>query len=212
MLISKYSDLIDDVLPTLAADPSYPVVEYAVRRACIEFCASSWVWQYLPDPIDIVAGEARYDLEPDTGADISAVMDVACNGVPLEAKSVAWLDANLPGWRTTPGTPKFYTQVDTEQIILAPAPDANIAGGLTMTLTLEPSKTSQGIPRWLFNQFMYALAEGAISYLMLMPNKPWTDLASGARYGINFQNAIANAKASTAASLGRAATRVTPQH
>lgn len=212
MLIAKYSELIDDVLPALAADPSYPVVEYAIKRACIEFCAGSWIWQFLPDPIDVVAGEPYYDLEPESGADVSVVMDVAHNNVPLTAKSVAWLDGQLPGWRTTLAVPKYYTQVDTDQIILAAAPDSSIAGGLTMTLALQPSQASQGMPKWIFNQFMYSLAEGAMAKLMLMPNKPWTDLSTGAFHNTNFQGAIANARASTTAAIGRAAHRVTSQH
>lgn len=212
MLIAKYADLIDDVLPMLAADPSYPVAEYAIKRACIDFCAGSWIWQFLPDPIDVEAGEAYYDLEPESGSDITAVMDVQHNNVPLTAKSVAWLDAQLPGWRTTPAVPKYYTQVDTDQIILAAVPDSSIAGGLTMTLALQPTQTSQGIPKWIFSQFMYSLAHGAISNLMLMPSKPWTDMSAGAYYAASFQNAIANARASAVAALGRAAHRVTPQH
>lgn len=212
MLIAKYSELLDDVLPSLAADPSDPVTEYAIKRACIDFCAGSWIWQFMPDPIDAEAGEAFYDLEPDSGADVSAVMDVAYNGVPLDAKSVAWLDAQLPGWRTTQGVPKYYTQVDTEQIILANVPDANITGGITMTLALEPSKTSLGLPKWIFNQFMYTLAEGATARLMMMPNKPWTDVKTGAFLMSQFQGAISNARASSLAALGRAATRTTSQH
>lgn len=212
MLIAKYSELLNDVLPSLSADPSDPVTEYAIKRACIEFCAGSWIWQYLPDPIDVEAGEAYYDLEPETGADVSAVMDVAHNAVPLDAKSVAWLDAQLPGWRTNPSVPKYYTQVDSEQIILAAVPDANITGGLTMTLALEPSQSAVGLPKWIFNQYIYTLAEGAIAKLMMMPNKPWTDLQNGAMHESNFRAAIANARALSTAALGRAAHRATSQH
>ena len=212
MLISKYSELFDDVLPSLSADPSEPVTEYAIKRACIDFCAGSWIWQYMPDPIDVLAGEAYYDLEPEQGADVSVVMDVQHNLVPLTAKPLMWLDKNVPGWRTTQTVPKYYTQVDTDQIILAAVPDVDIAGGITMTLALQPSQSSQGIPKWIFNQFMYALAAGAMARLMLMPNKPWTDLTLGAAHAANFQGAIANARATTMAALGRAEHRVTPQH
>jgi hypothetical protein len=212
VLIAKYSDLIDDVLPSLAADPSDPVTEYAIKRACIDFCNGSWIWQYLPDPIDVEAGEAYYDLEPEMGADVSAVMDVSHNNVPLKAKTLQWLDAELPGWRTTQAVPKYYTQVDTDQIILAAVPDSSITEGLTMTLALQPSQTAVGLPKWIFNQYIYTLAAGALSRLMLMPNKPWSDVQNGAMHAANFQGAIANARANTLAALGRAAHRVTPQH
>lgn len=212
MLITKYTDLLSDVLPSLKADPSDPVTEYAIKRACIEFCAASWVWQYLPDPIDVVAGEAYYDVEPDSGSEVTAVMNVAHNGVLLDAKSVMWLDTNYTSWRTTQAVPKYYTQVDMDQVILAGVPDANITGGLTMTLALEPAKTATGLPKWICSQYLYSLAEGAISRLMLMPNKPWTDLAVGQDMRKNFEAATANARASSLAALGRATNRVTPQH
>lgn len=212
MANTKYSDLIDDVLPSLAADPSDPVTEHAIKRACIEFCNGSWIWKHLPDPIDVAAGEAYYDLEAPAGADISAVMDAAHDNVPLGAKSVAWLDAQLPGWRTSRAVPKYYTQIDTEQVILASMPDSNIASGLTLTLALQPSQSATGLPKWIFNQFLYTLADGAIARLMLMPGKPWTDLVNGADRRKNFEAGIANARSSALAALGRAAQRGTSQH
>ena len=96
--------------------------EYAIKRAVIDFCAGSWIWKHIPDPIDTTAGENTYDLEPPPATDITTVMSVALNNVPLTNKSLDWLDGNLPGWRTNTATPKHFTQVDTEQVIVAPVP------------------------------------------------------------------------------------------
>ena len=208
----KYSELLTEVLPNLAADPSDPVTEHAIKRAVIEFCSSSWVWKDLSDPIDVEAGEAFYDLEPPNGADIAVVMDVSYNGVPIEPKSSSWLDTNLPGWRTTTGTPKYFTQVDLDQVILAPVPSDNVTSGLTVTLALQPSQNASSVPKWIANQHLYALADGATARLMLMPNKPWTDLANGNDRRAKFDAAIANARASASSALGRAATRTASQH
>lgn len=208
----KYSELLDEVLPLLAADPSDPVTENAIKRSVIEFCAGSWIWQYLPDPIDVAAGENVYDLEPPPGADITTIMDVSYNRVPLTDKSLTWLDQELPGWRSTRATPKYFTQVDTEQVILAPLPDTNLSGGLVMTLALQPSQSATSFPKWIFNQYIYTLADGAVSKLMLMPGKGWTDLQNGLDRRNRFEAAIANARNNSASALGRAATRVKSQH
>lgn len=208
----KYSDLLDDVLPNLSADPSDPVTEYAIKRAVIDFCALSWVWKHLPDPIDVTAGEATYDLEPLPATDIVAVMAAKHNNVPLDPKGLDWLNREIPGWRTTRHTPKYFTQVDTEQIILAAVPEATIVGGLSLTLALQPSQNSTGFPKWIANQYLYALADGAIARLMLMPGKPWTDLVNGQDHRTKFDNAIANARAHAVSALGRAATRTASQH
>lgn len=204
MATLKYSDFIDEVLPFLAADPSNPVTENAIKRAVIEFCAGSWIWKYLPDATSTVSGEAEYDLEPPAGADVSVVMHVALDGVQLTHKSLEWLDSELPRWRTTTGTPKYFSQVNSEQIVLAPAPDYGVTDGLSMTLALQPSQTATGFPSWIGNQYFEDLANGAISKLMLMPNKPWTDLKTGADRRNSFQAAIANARASAVRSLARA--------
>lgn len=208
----KYSDLLDDVLPSLAADPSDPVTEHAIKRAVIEFCAGSWVWKHLPDPMDVTAGEAVYDLEPLPGTDVAMVMNVALDGYKLDPQAVDWLDSNNPGWRTTTSAPKWFTQVDTEQLMLAPVPDATVAGGLTATLALQPNQSSTGFPAWIANQHMYALADGAIARLMLMPGKPWTDLQNGQDHRVKFEAAMANARANAVFGLGRASLRTAPQH
>lgn len=212
MANTKYSDLLDEVLPFLAADPSDPVTENAIKRTVIEFCAGSWIWRYLADPMDVVAGEARYALEPPSGADITAVIDVTHNNVLLENRSTTWLDNEIPGWRSTRKTPKYFTQVDTEEIILAAVPDVGVTGGLVMTLALQPTQRASDFPRWIANRYIYDLANGAISKLMMIPGQPWTDIANGADRRTKFEAAMANARNDAASAVGRAPGRVRAQH
>ncbi len=212
MANTKYVELLDEVLPSLAADPSDPVTENAIKRSVIEFCSGSWIWRYLPDPIDVVAGESHYQLEPPTGADVASVINVKHNTVPLDPRSTSWLDHEVPGWRTIAKTPKYYTQVDSEEIILAAVPEVSLASGLTMTLALQPSQRATDFPRWIFNNYLYDLANGAISKLMMMPGQPWTDVANGADRRAKFEAAIANARNAAASAVGRAPGRVRGQH
>lgn len=207
-----YSDLIDEVLPQLAADPSDPVTEQAIKRAVIEFCRESWIWRFFTDAQNIQSGVLAYDIDPPSGSDIVTVIDVEYNKVPLTAKSVEWLNKEIPGWRTTGAAVKHYTQIDTDQVILAPLPAENITGGLVMTVALQPSQTATGFPKWIANQFIYQIAEGAMAKLMLMPGKPWTDLASGQEHRTRFEQAFNDARESAVSALGRAAVRVTGQH
>jgi hypothetical protein len=208
----KYSDLLDDVLPSLKADPSDPVTERAIKRAVIDLCAGSWIWQYLMDPIDLTAGESFYDLEPPTGADISVVVGVEANGLPLRNKSVDWLNTEQPGWRTDRETPKWFAQLNPDQIILAKVPDVTVVNGLNITLALEPSQSSTNFPRWIGNSYLYTIVDGALSALMLMPDKPWTDLTNGAARRAGFDTAIANARNAAVSAHSRAPLRTSSQH
>lgn len=208
----KYSELLDEVLPSLAADPSDPVTENAIKRSVIEMCRRAWIWKFLADAIDVMAGVSTYDLEPPIGAVISTVVSAELEGVALTPRSPDWLNREVPRWRVDADRPRHFTQFDTEQIVLASVPDANIPGGLTMTLALQPSQSSTSFPKWLFNQYTYDFAEGAIAKLMLIPGKPWTDLAGGADRRARFEASIANARASAVSGLSGAVLRVTGQH
>lgn len=208
----QYSDLIDEVLPQLAADPSDPVTEQAIKRAVIEFCRESWIWQFFPDAQNVRSGVADYDIEPPSGADVVTVVDVEYNRVPLTPKSVAWLNKEIPGWRTTGAAVKHYTQIDTEQLILAPLPAENITNGLVMTVALQPSQSATSFPKWIANQFIYQIADGAIAKLMLMPGKPWTDLVNGQDHRTRFEQSFNDAREAAVSALGRAAVRVSAQH
>lgn len=208
----KYSDLLDEVLQTLMEGAPHPTIEQAIKRTVIDFCARSWVWKFLAEPMDVLAGVSTYELEPEVSSDITMVMNVAYDGKNLTNKSPDWLDQNTPGWRTVQETPRYFTQVDTEQIILAGVPNSTLRGALLVTAALQPSNTSKDFPKWLFNQHRDALATGALSRLMLMPGKPWTDLPTGSDLRSTFESTIGNARANAVMGLGRAATRTTAQH
>lgn len=212
MALIKYADLIDDVLPHLAADPSDPVTENAIKRTVIEFCAGSWLWRSFPDPVTVKAGVNTYDLDAESGTDVTTVLAAEFDGLPLKARDIPTLNADIPRWRTVSGAVKYFTQIDTETIILAPLPDVTMNKGLTLTLALQPNQKADGFPGWIYNQYIYALVDGAVSRLMLMPNKGWSDAANGLNLRAKFEAAIANARNAAVSALGVAPTRTRPQH
>lgn len=208
----KYSDLIREVLPFLAANPSNPVTENMIKRAAIEFCAGSMVWKHIPDAMDVDANEPVYDIDVPSGSEVSCVISVILNGDPILPKSIDWLNNNVPTWNTTPSQPLYFAQTEPGQIILAPTPSDNVAAAMNITVALQPSQNSTSFPKWIFSRFAYAIADGAVAKLMLIPNKPWTDLASG-EYRLNqFNAAIASARATAAHGLNRAPIRTKSVH
>ncbi|MES2320007.1 MAG: hypothetical protein V4631_21205 [Pseudomonadota bacterium] len=208
----KYSDLLAEVLPHLKADPSDPLTESALKNAVIEFCRDSWVWRHFPDPLDVDAGEASYQLEPAAGADVAALLSCAYDGAPITPKSTDDLDAIVPDWQSVAGTVKYFTQIDSESVMLAPLPVESLAQGLVMVLALQPKRSAISFPKWISSQYMEALASGALARLMSMPDKPWTDQKGAALHGERFRNAVSAAKASGVRGLSRAVVRTTPQH
>lgn len=212
MSLVKYSDLLTEILPHLTADPSDPMTEAALKNAVIEFCRDSWVWRHFADSQDVTAREPLYQLEPPAGADVAAVLSCSYDGEPITSKSTDQLDELLPGWQTTPGTVKHFTQTDPDSVILAPQPDVTISSGLSMVLALQPRRAAISFPKWISSQYMEALASGALARLMSMPGKPWSDLQGGLLHATRFRAAINAARESGVRGLGRAVTRTTSQH
>lgn len=208
----RYEDLVSEVLPSLSADPSNPVAENAIKRSVIEFCHDSWVWKHMQDPIDLVAGEIEYDLEPVSGADVASVICVEVGGSIIEPRAVEWVSKTLPGWQRNRGTPKYFTQTDTEKILLVPASSISAPESIVVTIAMQPSARAVSFPDWIASRYMYAIVDGAASKLMLMPDKPWTDINGGADRRRLFESAIANARASAVFSLGSAPLRSKVYH
>lgn len=215
MASTKYADLISDVLPLLAADPSDPVTESAIKRAVIQFCAKSWVWQHIPDNIALTANESTYDLTAPPGSDVVVVMSATLDGIPFDCKSVEWLDENMPKWRTdTAQEPAYFTQVDMDQVIVTPIPTSSSteATGIALTLALQPSQKSTNFPKWIATRYLYDIVDGALAYLMMIPGVAWSDPKMAMFYDSRFKDAIANARADSVMGLGRAPIRTTSSH
>lgn len=208
----KYTDLLPDVLTLLATDPSEPVAVIAVRNTVIDFCGRSWLWREYSDPINVVAGQSSYDIDVPTGASMVTIMSARVNGVPIDPRSAVELDETDPTWQTRDGTPKYYSMLTTDTVELAPVPDENVTGGLIIQFALQPTRAATTFPDWIGEDFWEGLVAGAASRLMLMPNKPWADGASGAYYKAQFDSAIEHAKLWALRGLGRAPTRTTSQH
>lgn len=207
-----YSDLLGEVLPYLAGEPSDPVTQGAIRRAVIDFCTRTRLWKHMPSPIDVAAGMSAYDITAPADAAIVAALDVCFDGVPLVPTSFANLNATKPGWFNDPGPPRQYTQIEPSRILLASVPTGNLVDGLVVTVALAPSVTSTGAPDWLMTQYRYALAEGAIAHLMLMPGKPWTDIQGAIDRRARFDEHIGNARAVGEVGAQAGVIRTTTQH
>ena len=208
---AAYLTLRPEVLLHLAADPSDPVIEHAIKMATIEFCAESWIWRHLHAAIDIAADQQDYALDIPEESVAALVLSASLDDKPLDPMAVDALDLASPRWRVLTGDPEYVTQVDPDGFMLSPIPTTT-DGQLYLTVALQPSMDSDGAPDWLLNKYAEALADGALARLMVMSDKPWTDIDGGAYRRIRFDVAIAKARASAACGMGRSLLRTTPCH
>lgn len=207
MAAFNFSDAVDDVLPHLAADPSAPVTEAAIRNAAIEFCATSGVWCYTQPDGSLLAGERAVELEPDMGAEVARVEAVRYRGKALQP-------IRLATWATKPQAdgPSFWTQNDNVQILVQPTPVKSEAGAIEIDMVLQPSRSATSIPGWIWTKWGEDIVSGALARLMLMPSRPWTAVDIAVAHQNKFHNAMYAARVGTVTNRGKSPLRTRSCH
>lgn len=208
----KLTAIADDVLLYLAAAPSAPLVLKEVRKTLMELCVRTTIWRAYLDPLTVVAGYNTIEITGDTGATIAELITVELSGVPLEARTIGWLNENVQDWKTSAGVPRFYTQMRPDELILAPLPASRVSGGLKIVAAQQPARDATTIPAWLYDRYQEEILNGACSRLMLLPNKPWTDEANGADRRDRWISCLGAIKAQAATSYGAAPIRTRTCH
>lgn len=210
--MATFDSFLPDVLPYLAADPGEPVVLHAIKRTATRFCTESWVWKHLPAAMNVTAGQALYTPAAPDGAAVARILTAEYDGTPLDPDEVTQLALTMPRWRTDTGTPRRFAQLTPESITLVPVPSSSLAGSLTLTLALRPADDADDLPDWLASAYVDEIVSGVLSRLMLMPGKPWTDLANGQDRREQFRSAIASARADAVDGLGGGVLRTTTDY
>lgn len=201
MANTKYVDLLPNVLPELPGC-SGPLAEQHVRAAVIALCRRTKVWKVDPDPMQITAGTATYDLDADIGTAIVNIQSMQLDGLDLEAADGAYtLDV---------GDPTAYMQRTPETFTLLPSPTRD--GTVTMTLSVAPSRASSSFPGWIAERYYEAIVAEAKASLMLMPGTTWYSPQQGAYYRSIFEQEAAVAQSDSMTSFVRATQRTTSQH
>lgn len=190
-----YDAFLQDILPFARNCPD-PVIENAVRGATIELCEKSELWQVELDPISAIAGQYAYDLEAPQGAVVRRILTLTDEqGNTLDPVTSGMLDQREPEWRTTPGRARFYIKRDEEnQIWLAPPPATARTNAYLIRAVLVPAITSSSCSNVVMNNFRDTIVNGAVSRLLSMPDKDWSNFKTAAVHYGKFQDQIIEAE------------------
>jgi len=167
---------ITDFIPAVQLEVSNcprVVMIDAVRQVLIDFCTRSRFWRYECDALVTVYGVREYELDIPVQTECVSIRTLSFDARPLTEKSIDWLDENEPNWRTMTGRPSYYGLRDPNTILLDRAPGADYE--ITATVALQPSETALTCGDILFERCRDAIANGAISRLKGMTDKPWSD-------------------------------------
>jgi hypothetical protein len=178
------------VLPMLPGCPT-PVLDQGIRASAIEFCRNTNIIQTMLTPVDVVAGTTDYTVTmPVAGTNLAQVLKVWYDGNVLTPANTDMID-NVAAWRgnfadvtVDSDAPQWYFQkVPTVPIItLYPVPAVNLTGGLTIRAASKPNHTATTLDDILFEDWVEAIAAGAIVRIGAMPDKAYTLNADALQY------------------------------
>lgn len=179
------------------ADVPEPLLDTAIRNACIEFCRSSlWLQQDI-DPIPVQVGNNPYEIDVPTGYVVAKVMALYFDNArltPLDSTAVT--NTTFINWQIQAGTPYGYTMFTPNEVTLVYTPDS--VGTLTGRMALSPSRTASSVDDTLFQEYQEEIAQGAVARLKSIPNQPFSDPAGAAASLALFKYGVGKARIRTA--------------
>jgi hypothetical protein len=191
--MKTWADFLDDLMPELPG-ADVPIVEAALVRAAIEFCDKARVYRGDHPAIDAVAEQGTYSWEPtEENVEVCHIFHVWYAGEQLTPRSGEYLADTYDYWPEETGTPAHYHVERTDALIVVPAPAEALEDAIVAKVALRPTLDATGIPDDLFAEYRGAIAAGAMSRLMRMQKKPWTNYEMANAYGQAFRSAIEDA-------------------
>ena len=141
-------DLLPEVMMHAPACPE-PVALKHIRDAAREFCARTRMWR--EQEILTVSTPECEAIWPHQDVRIVGIERSMLDGYPLEAKTIGWLDANVPRWTAYDGASvaRYITQLNHNTVTVVP----KVAGQLDVRLVLQPSRDATTIPEFLVEDF-----------------------------------------------------------
>lgn len=184
------------VLPWVPGAPQM-AVRAEIVRAAIRLCDEAKVWREEPDAVDVVAATHTYTIPLVTGANAVQIDEVYYDSTLLDPRTPHVLRRCYQDWLTVEGVPRYYTQEDPDTIRVVPIPrtvDA-LVDGLTFRVVYKPTMASTTVPSFLYNQYGFTVAAGALRSLLSMRGRTWADPQLAQHYALEFDRGVQAAKA-----------------
>lgn len=172
-----------------APEASDPEIEGQFKRAVIEFCRQSHVWQVELEPLPVVAGERVYQMDVPGGARLERLIRLTYAGAsaagrrPMRQVNVAEIENR----DEDTGQPRaFAIRENTGEVLVYPTPGASEVddtGALRAFAVLVPRRSARGFPDFIYEEYFDELAAGAVARLQAIAGRPFENqgLALGNR-------------------------------
>lgn len=174
------ADLLPVLTPFAQSVPD-PVAMFYLRQAAIDFCTRTRAWREIEE-MEVESGEVEF-MQNYAYASLHEIECVhfrdanTARWYKLEPKPYKDIDLNLLSDDQSNGARPFYfTQNAPGTLTILP----KALGVVRVSMFLKPSPFTTSVPEWLTDKFPMALVDGALSYILMIPDQPYTNPSFGA--------------------------------
>lgn len=211
MQTRPFSDIVNRISPSVPGCP-YPIIEQYVRDAAIEVCERTLTWRYEQPKIRLTPGVYDYPYEVPEETEVHAFIAATCNGNVLSPISLETLYSRIPQWPDMTiaqrSDPRFITQYDPDNFIVAPIPDNAVNYDVRMIVALKPMRDAESMSKTVLDEIENAVTHGALMNLLVMPDKPWMDRDLASYHARQYTFKTAERRARTNLGTGRSSMSV----
>jgi hypothetical protein len=202
MATVAYTAWLPEVMPD-APDCPEVVALNAIRNAAIEFCNETLYWQADIGAVALTDALLPYTIAPPASTVVAQVMVASLLGRPLAVTNIQELDNRVVNWREAEGQPRAVFQPDPGVLDLYPRPAGTDSYDVFIRVALAPTRASTTVDDRLHIGYLEDIAAGALSRLLAMPNRPWSNTEGARYYGSTFASAKVEAAIEATKSFGR---------
>jgi len=173
----------DTLIPRIQGEvPTCPdfIIESRIQETAMDFFRETRIWIIDLDTEPSIQNLADYDIDVNNRQAICEVLWVNYLDVSLEPKTERQLYKLDPAWRTTKGSPKYYTQLSPDTFTIAPVPTDTVSNALSARAAVYPTITAPSMDSAMLNDNYNAIINGTLARLLLMTGKLWYDPSLGA--------------------------------
>lgn len=197
--MTSYDAFLPRVLIDAYGCPEIVAIQ-AIRDSVIEFCVRSNFIQRDHDPITATAGVSDYDLEPPNGQLVIKILKCWFRTSELSpiapdyVNTPAFYNSEIPENAPLLATPLSFTQKDERTFSIYPIPKDTVVSGLTLRVSLKPTRSSTFCEDSLYEDYAEAIAHGALSKLLASPGKAYLNVGAAGMHGTAFTSGINDAR------------------
>lgn len=174
-----YEQFLDHVMPHVPGCTPDMAVQ-AIRNTAIEFCERTLILQRDHEPVTVTANVQDYDFAPPRNYLVHKVMKAWFKNrelVPLTPDQVSdpfAYRSSIAGENANKTEPYWLYQKDERTFSVLPWPVETVNEAVTMRVALKPTRASTTIEDVIYEDWLEAIAAGALVRLQMSPAKPYT--------------------------------------